>query len=310
MCLPSGETAGDPAPIWREMIRSASAACLLGTAGLFIVLTLVRAQRGIEVRFHHADCYRRHVSGQLRFAIAMPCFNEADGIESTLLELNAELSRQELVFLTFLQDDCSSDNSVEVISAAAQKCGAEIHISRNDFNSGHGPTSIRAYARAVESGADYVVFLDSDGQFVSKDVVRMINICMANPALEVCHGVRTHRVDGLIRKYVSLLLRVAIILRFRKITQDPNSPIRIYKSNSLSHLLALLPQNSGFPNIWLSIFAIERNLVVKYVKVRHRNRSGTSVVGSTWRASGSSSLNSFARLVKLCLRGTREMFQR
>jgi hypothetical protein len=41
MCLPSGETAGDAAPIWREMIRSASSACLLGAAGLFIVLTLV-----------------------------------------------------------------------------------------------------------------------------------------------------------------------------------------------------------------------------------------------------------------------------
>jgi hypothetical protein len=41
MCPPSGDTAGDDAPTCREMIRSASSACLLGAAGLFIVLTLV-----------------------------------------------------------------------------------------------------------------------------------------------------------------------------------------------------------------------------------------------------------------------------
>ena len=59
MCLPSGETAGDPAPIWREMIRSASSACLLDAAGSFIVLTLVGAQRGAKVMIRLADYYCR-----------------------------------------------------------------------------------------------------------------------------------------------------------------------------------------------------------------------------------------------------------
>lgn len=240
----------------------------------------------------------------------MPCFNEADGIESTILDLSAELNRREFVFSVFLQDDCSNDNSVEVINAAARKCATQIHISRNDSNVGHGPTSIRAYERALESEADYVVFLDSDGQFAPTDVVQMIDICVDNPALDVCHGVRTNRVDGSLRRFVSLMLRVLILVRFGKTSQDPNSPIRVFKCDSLKHLLALLQKDSAFPNIWLSIRAIERNLAVRYVRVQHRNRSGESVVGSTWRTSGSSSLRSFARLMKLCLRGTREMFQR
>jgi hypothetical protein len=41
MCLPSGDTAGDDAPTCREMIRSASSACLLGAAGVFISPMLV-----------------------------------------------------------------------------------------------------------------------------------------------------------------------------------------------------------------------------------------------------------------------------
>lgn len=47
MCLPSGETAGDVAPICREMIRSASSACLPDAAGFSVVLTLVGGQRGV-----------------------------------------------------------------------------------------------------------------------------------------------------------------------------------------------------------------------------------------------------------------------
>jgi len=39
--LPSGETAGDDAPICRPMIFSASSACLLTGAGVLIPPTLV-----------------------------------------------------------------------------------------------------------------------------------------------------------------------------------------------------------------------------------------------------------------------------
>ena len=42
-CLPSGDTAGDEAPICREMIFSASSACLLVDAALLMAPTLVRS---------------------------------------------------------------------------------------------------------------------------------------------------------------------------------------------------------------------------------------------------------------------------
>ena len=60
-CLPSGETAGDEAPICREMMLSARVACLLVAVSLLIAPTLVRwpasassgflAQVGVT-RFH------------------------------------------------------------------------------------------------------------------------------------------------------------------------------------------------------------------------------------------------------------------
>ena len=47
-------------------------------------------------------------------AIAMPVFNEADGIQRTLNDLDAALSNKSESPVIFIQDDCSTDNTREL----------------------------------------------------------------------------------------------------------------------------------------------------------------------------------------------------
>lgn len=240
-------------------------------------------------------------------AVAMPCFNEADGLEVTLRELNLALVAAGIHCVYFLQDDASTDTSVQVAESVARGQNIKLEVESNLDNRGHGPTSLRAYARALQSGFDYVVFLDSDGQFAPSDVVRLLTICMASREIDACAGVRTSRVDGVVRKCVSTLLRTLILFRFGVRAQDPNSPVRVFRRSALLRVIDSVPNKSLVPNVWLTVLAIKQKLRVQYLGVEHRHRSGLTSTGSTWRHSRASQVRSYARLLKFCILACREI---
>ena len=216
-------------------------------------------------------------------ALAIPAYNEADGIEEFLVELDETLARWDGPVKMFVVDDASGDATRKVLDELAVRLRAELVAETNEHNSGHGPTVLRAYRLALESGADYVLQVDGDGQFDGHQCWDLV-AGLHDGKADVAAGVRTSRTDPWFRKVLTATVRLYLRVFFGVTRRDANCPFRLYRSPALAPLIDELDPGATIPTIYLSVLESRRRLVVSEVPVRHRVRRGSSEQGTTWGA--------------------------
>ena len=126
-------------------------------------------------------------------AIAIPAYNESEGIAEFLTEIDQALRASDVDVVMVIVDDCSTDDTIDFVNAVAPSLSADVITERTASNSGHGPTALAAYRRALDTGADYIVGVDGDGQFLGSDIRRVL-VLLQDGGDGVC-GVRRFRYD-------------------------------------------------------------------------------------------------------------------
>ena len=239
----------------------------------------------------------------LRIAVAMPIFNESDGIAETLTSIDEAFRHSGATVTVCVQNDVSTDNTLRVLTELATPLQLKIAVETNLQNSGHGPTTFAAYQRALNTRASIVMQLDSDGQF---DATELPLLCFAISAgNDVAIGIRSNRVDPWFRKFLTYLLRNFLRARYIGRFPDPNSPIRTYSASVLAPMLRELPNEPLIPNIYLSILAVRKKLKVTYVHVSHRERRGGQSTGTMWQSANQ--WQKINRLLKFCRKSFRQL---
>jgi glycosyltransferase involved in cell wall biosynthesis len=239
----------------------------------------------------------------LSIAIAMPIFNESDGIAETLTSMDKAFRDSRATVTICIQNDVSTDNTLHVLTELAISLQLNIAVETNQRNSGHGPTVFAAYQRAIKTGSSIVMQLDSDGQFDATELPQLCSIIASGGAAAI--GIRSNRVDPWFRKFVTFLLRNFLRTRYIGRFPDPNSPIRAYSANVLASMLSDLPTEPLIPNIYLSILAVRKKLDVAYVHVSHRERRGSQSTGTMWQST--SQWKRISRLLKFCQKSFRQL---
>jgi dolichol-phosphate mannosyltransferase len=214
-------------------------------------------------------------------AVAIPAFNEAEGIGGFLEEIDRALLPHVRSLRLIVVDDASTDDTPEVLERAGETLGGSLEVLRNPTNRGHGPSVLTAYRHALNAGADYVLQVDGDGQFLGSDLRRLL-VLLIDEAHAVS-GVRRFRQDPWFRMVMTRLVRYYVRFAFGVGARDPNCPLRGYERQMLSQLLSGLPQRCLIPNLYLTIVAARRGLALVEVDVSHRVRRGRSAEGSTWK---------------------------
>ena len=239
----------------------------------------------------------------LRIAVAMPIFNESDGIAETLTSIDEAFRGSGATVTMCIQNDVSTDNTLQVLTNLATTLQLNLTVETNQRNSGHGPTTFAAYQRALSTESSIVMQLDSDGQF---DATELPSLCSAiATGSEVVVGIRSNRVDPRFRKFLTYLLRNFLRARYVGRFPDPNSPIRAYSATALAPMLSKLPAEPLIPNIYLSILAVRQKLEVVYVHVSHRERRGGQSTGTMWQSANQ--WQKIKRLLKFCRKSFRQL---
>jgi glycosyltransferase involved in cell wall biosynthesis len=215
-----------------------------------------------------------------RVAVAIPAFNEADGIAGFLIEIERALSPHVEEVRLIVVDDASTDGTREAIGAVAEELACPVEMIVNPRNQGHGPSLMSAYRQALGGEPDYVLQVDGDGQFHGSDLRRVLVLLM-DDAHAVC-GVRRFRQDPWFRMRMTALLRAYVRAAFAVRARDAYCPLRGYDAALLSRLLSRLPEGCPIPNLYLTILAARGGVPLLEVDVSHRVRRGASAVGSTW----------------------------
>lgn len=238
-------------------------------------------------------------------AVAIPAYNEADGIGGFLKEIDRALTPQAGALTMVVVDDGSTDATPSVLAAAQQELQGQLVVVRNPINRGHGPSLMLAYRRALAANPDYVLQVDGDGQFHGSDLRRVLVLLLDE--VHAVSGVRRFRVDPWFRMAMSRLIRLYIAAGFAVRARDPNCPLRGYEAQLLAELLAWLPDNCLVPNLYLTILACHRGWPLLEVDVSHRVRRGSEARGTTWR--GAAAWPVPMRLVRFSVAALRESWR-
>ena len=171
-------------------------------------------------------------------------------------------------FVFCLVNDGSTDGSLRILEDLAGK-HSELRVIDN-ANQGHGPTCTSAYNLAVNSGADWVFQIDSDGQC---DPSGFESIWIARAKGPVHYGKRTGRDDGKARQIISKILSVFLgILTFRWIP-DANVPYRLMSREALAAVIKEIPERFRLANVLLSVLHHE-NFRIEWHRIQFRPRPG------------------------------------
>lgn len=239
-------------------------------------------------------------------AVAMPLFNEGDGIRETLIDLDSEFHAAGITATYLIQDDCSTDDSLIVLERLSPTLNGRVVVKTNEVNLRHGPTTRRAYLRALEVQCDVVVQLDSDGQFDAREVAQMVELFSDDKSIDLLIGARKQRSDPWYRILITRSLLVLLYFRFGILSVDSNSPIRIARSGALRSALDNLPENVLTPNILLTVYFHKNKFKVKYVPTKHRVRRGVNEEGTMWQNSGKT-IRVPSSLIKFCWASLRQL---
>jgi glycosyltransferase involved in cell wall biosynthesis len=231
----------------------------------------------------------------------MPAFNEAEHIESCILEWHehvvARIPGAEIVIV----DDCSTDGTAARLAALAARLPA-LRVLRTAANSGHGP--------AVRWGIDhcageFVFQTDSDRQFTPADFDK---VWARRTEADFVFGVRQQRADGSFRLYVSRVLQGVNYAAWGLRIDDANCPFKLMRREALQSLLREIPRASFIPMVLISVLARYRGYRVLEVPVRHYPRSAgeQSLKGLlTWARIGARCLREVVALRLSTARGVR-----
>lgn len=226
------------------------------------------------------EALRSGQSARPSVAVAVPAYNEADGIAEFLREIDAVLLPHVSELTLVVVDDASTDGTAALLEGLRPELRCSLELLVNQVNRGHGPSLLRAYRRALETGAEFVLAVDGDGQFHGLDLRRVL-VLLADEAHAVC-GVRRFRQDPWFRMVMTRLLRSYVRWGFGVGARDPNCPLRGYQSGLLRRLLGYIPDDCLIPNLYLTVVASRIQLALLEVDVSHRVRRGVSAAGTTW----------------------------
>lgn len=129
---------------------------------------------------------REQDHGEVRpvLGVCAPVYNEESGIAETVRQWSDVLTQSGIPFEIVVCDDGSADRSFETLSAIEDV--PQLRIVRHPSNRGAGAALRSAIAH---SRAEWLITIDSDGQFAIEDGVRMFEECRRANAL-ACIGYR------------------------------------------------------------------------------------------------------------------------
>jgi len=181
----------------------------------------------------------------LDLALVMPIYNEEECIVDVVNSWLDVLNALEVDYRAILLNDGSTDETAKAVDTFAGNNRVEIV---HKPNSGHGPTILMGYRRAVQI-ASWVFQTDSDGEMKAE---YFPNLWRVREDYDALFGTREGRDQGLARKVISAVSRLTVRVLFGTGVKDVNTAYRLIRAGVLERIIKQIPDDTVAPNVIIS----------------------------------------------------------
>jgi glycosyltransferase involved in cell wall biosynthesis len=185
-----------------------------------------------------------------KLAIVIPVYNEQESISNVINEWKNVIPENDLDLI--IVNDGSTDNTQHILTQLEKTLNNLVIINKE--NGGFGSAINTGYKHAYKQKYEFTFQTDSDQQFSSEDFNLLWK--RRNLGFDLIIGNRFKRNDPYIRVFLSkIILRIIIIILFRKNIIDAGAPYRLIRTNFLNTFFKYETTNSAHPNINMAIIA-------------------------------------------------------
>ena len=209
-------------------------------------------------------------------ALVMPVYNEEACIAHTVRTWYAVLSDLQLDFIMFVLNDGSRDGTSAALDPFRRL--PNVHVVDKP-NSGHGPTILEGYRRAVTC-ADWVFQCDSDNEIHPE---YFSELWMVRSWYDAVFGSRHHRQQNFSRWFISTGSRLSVRALFGRGVEDVNTPFRLMRAELVAQLVDQIPSDTFSPNVIISGALCGNGARVHNVQVPHTGRQTGQVPIVKWK---------------------------
>ncbi|HIA52637.1 MAG TPA: glycosyltransferase family 2 protein [Candidatus Melainabacteria bacterium] len=199
-------------------------------------------------------------------ALVIPVYNEEGTVKDVIDEWYSMLLGQQIDFNLFVLNDGSTDGTRADLDEMQAKLPLLKVIHKE--NSGHGQTCIAGYRAAIDSGAVWIMQIDSDGQCETKYFPEFWKAREQGVAVM---GFRVNRDDGLDRTLISRVLTFTIFLLSSVYVKDSNVPYRLMHRIDLAEVISKVPPTFYLANVLVSLI-YQKRFRIKWLSIGFRER--------------------------------------
>lgn len=213
-----------------------------------------------------------------RVALIMPVYNEVDTIEDTVRELFDKVVDKMPNVDVWVFEDGSTDGTKEVLNKLVNEFPA-FHARMTEYRKGY-PRAMKEAFLSIDPGVyDFVVAIDSDGQYDPDDFFKLWQV-MQRDSPGIVMGRRIARREPPYRRILSRGLQILEKIMFPVRCDDVTSVMRLMRVED-AHYLAKEVCYSPY-NFWLEFTARMslKNYNVVEIPIAYRERVGGSKVYS------------------------------
>ncbi len=216
----------------------------------------------------------------VRISVAAPCFNEAESIAAVVAEWDGVLAAVPRETEIVLCNDGSTDGTAAVLRGLLQR-HPRLRVVSFEANSGYG----RALSAAIDATCgEYVVTIDSDGQFDLRDALGLLAE-LEDGGYDCVTGWRTGKKDTLFRVLADRGLNRLVRLLFGVRLRDTNCALKVARGDVLRGLRI---EARGYPTPTEILVRLSaRGCRIGEAGVTHRERAGGASKLHPWRTAWS-----------------------
>jgi len=209
-------------------------------------------------------------------SVVIPVFNEAQNLEALIRRCLEACGHLGMSFEIILVDDGSTDNSADILVAAAQESPREIgQIVAVLLNRNYGQHAA-VMAGFEQSKGEMVITLDADLQNPPEEIPKLVNTM--EKGFDVVGTVRVPRRDTLFRRMASFTINKVAQKATGVNMHDYGCMLRAYRRPVVNAMLACHERSTFIP-ILANTFARS----TAEIEVRHEARSRGSSKYGLWK---------------------------